>query len=209
MKKRIYALLVLIMILSTLLTGCEFLDSKAEDISGALVGTAFDVSFYTNKGELYMTASGEQITLTPNIIKERTYDPQSGWRYIRTLSSVVTITIDGHEIETCGSTAIFAEEGLKPDVNFTMQDINSEADGFGDLTAVAGIVNSYKNMFGKSRVVVIQGQLGDPICAYSGESVYYEVCQNLPKTTKLSIDGKVLYIHRANFQIIDKELLDN
>ena len=31
---------------------------------------------------------------------------------------------------------------------------------------------------------------------------------NLPKMTKLMIDGKALYIHRANFQIIDKELLD-
>lgn len=30
---------------------------------------------------------------------------------------------------------------------------------------------------------------------------------DLPKMTKLMIDGKALYIHRANFQIIDKELL--
>ena len=59
-----------------------------------------------------------------------------------------------------------------------------------------------------TRVVVIQSQLGDPICAYSGDSVYYEVCSDLPKTTKLSIDGKALYIHRANFQIIDTSLLD-
>ncbi len=65
-----------------------------------------------------------------------------------------------------------------------------------------------KNYFGKARVVVIQSQLGDPICAYSGDSVYYEVCEDLPKTTKLMIDGKALYIHRANFQIIDKELLN-
>lgn len=63
-------------------------------------------------------------------------------------------------------------------------------------------------MFGKSRVVVIQSQLGDPICAYSGDSVFYEVCEDLPKTTKLSVDGKALYIHRANFQIIDTSLLN-
>jgi len=57
-------------------------------------------------------------------------------------------------------------------------------------------------------VVVIQSQLGDPICAYSGDEVYWKVCKDLPKTTKLMIDGKALYIHRANFQIIDKKLLD-
>ena len=32
--------------------------------------------------------------------------------------------------------------------------------------------------------------------------------KDLPKTTKLMIDGKALYIHRANFQIIDKSLLN-
>ena len=56
--------------------------------------------------------------------------------------------------------------------------------------------------------MVIQPQLGDPICAYSGDEVYWEVYQDLPKTTKLMIDRKALYIHRANFQIIDKELLN-
>ena len=73
---------------------------------------------------------------------------------------------------------------------------------------IEGILNKYKNIFVKSSVVLIQSKLGDPICAYSGDNVYWEVSQNLPKTTKLMVDGKALYIHRANFQIIDKELLD-
>ena len=66
----------------------------------------------------------------------------------------------------------------------------------------------YQNYFGKAIVVVIQSQLGDPICAYSGNDVYWEVSEDLPKTTKLVVDGKALYIHRANFQIVDKALLD-
>ena len=65
----------------------------------------------------------------------------------------------------------------------------------------------YKNYFGKSQVVLIQSQLGVPICAYSGDDVYWEIKEDLPKTTKLMIDGKALYIHRANFQIIDTELI--
>ena len=47
----------------------------------------------------------------------------------------------------------------------------------------------------------------DDICAYSGDNVYWEVCNDLPKTTKLMIDGKAIYVHRANFQIIDLSLL--
>ena len=49
--------------------------------------------------------------------------------------------------------------------------------------------------------------LGIPICAYSGDDVYWEVRNDLPKTTKLMIDGKALYLHRANFLILDTSLL--
>lgn len=45
------------------------------------------------------------------------------------------------------------------------------------------------------------------IAAFSGDDVYWEVPEDLPKMTKLMIDGKALYIHRANYQIIDKALL--
>ena len=51
--------------------------------------------------------------------------------------------------------------------------------------------------------MVIKSQLGQPITAYSGDEVYWKVPDDLPKMTKLMIDGKALYIHRANFQIID------
>ena len=94
------------------------------------------------------------------------------------------------------------------DVDFTQEDIESNASGkITDNTAIAGVLNKYKNMFGKARVVVIKSQLGQPIVAYSGEDVYWEIPDDLPKFTKLMIDGKALYIHRANFQIIDKSLL--
>lgn len=99
---------------------------------------------------------------------------------------------------------------MKADVDFTQEDIESNASGkITDNTAIAGVLNKYKNMFGKARVVVIKSQLGQPIVAYSGEDVYWEIPDDLPKFTKLMIDGKALYIHRANFQIMDKSLLES
>ena len=77
-----------------------------------------------------------------------------------------------------------------------------------DSVLIAGKVNSIKNAFGKPMVVVIKSQMGAPIYPFSGNKVYWEVQEDLPKFTKLMIDGKALYIHRANFQIIDKGLLD-
>ena len=59
----------------------------------------------------------------------------------------------------------------------------------------------------KSRIVVIKSRLGQPIAAFSGDDVYWEVPEDLPQMTKLMVDGKALYIHRANYQIIDKKLL--
>lgn len=55
---------------------------------------------------------------------------------------------------------------------------------------------------------MIKSQLGQPITAYSGDEVYWSVPKKLPKMTKLMIDGKALYIHRANYQIIDTSLLN-
>ena len=98
---------------------------------------------------------------------------------------------------------------MQPDAEFTTEDINSKSTGkLSENSIVSNVINKYKNAFGKAQVVVIQRQLGVPICAYSGEKVYWEVRDDLPKTTKLMIDGKALNIHRANIQIIDKALID-
>lgn len=209
MKKKILITVLTMLFAIISCTGCALWDNEVNELNGSITGNTYNAGFYTNQGENFMNVSGQKIDLQSNVIKEKTYNNENGWGYNQTLSSVVTVIIDGKTIESCGSTMIFAENGLNPEVDFKSPEvIKSTSDGsFGDNVFIASIVNKYKNYFGKSRVVVIQSQLGDPICAYSGNDVYWEVCQDLPKTTKLMIDGKALYIHRANFQIIDKNLL--
>ena len=192
-----------VMVLS--MGGCAMFDSKVEGLHGSIVGNTYECQFYTNNGVKFMTATGEKIDILANIVKERTVT--SGKEgYAKTISSVLTVTIDGHEMSSCGSTILFVEKGLMPDLVIN-GDISSSSNGIGSYTAISNVINRFKNSFGKPVVVVIQSQLGDPICAYSGNEVYWEVCENLPKTTKLMIDGKALYIHRANFQLIDTALL--
>lgn len=211
-KKGLAIILALVMLLS--LSGCGIdiasWNSGLNDIKGQLTGVSFECQFYDNYGELFLTASGEKIGLTGNTVKESTINSSDGSTSLEySLSSVVTINIDGKQIQSCGDTVIFAETGLKPDAEFQLSDINSASSGaLDENTFFSGIVNEYKNYFGKPQVVVIQSQLGVPICAYSGEDVYWEVREDLPKTTKLMIDGKALYIHRANFQIIDRDLIE-
>lgn len=206
MKKKMIIAIALMLLLATLLTGCAGFQSDVNSLNGSITGNTYECQFFSNHGQKFMTMSGQKIDINENIVRERIYTDR-GWGYTKTLSSVITVTVDGNEVESCGTTILFIEDGLTPDVDFTMQDITSVAQGILDNTILANTVNRYKNWFGKSRVVVIQSQMGDPIMAFSGDEVYYTVCEDLPKTTKLMIDGHALYIHRANFQIIDKDLL--
>lgn len=203
MKRFVSLTLILAMVLS--MGGCAMLDSKVESLHGSIVGNTYECQFYTNNGVKFMTATGDKIDILANIVKELTV-ASSEEGYAKTISSVLTITIDGHEMSSCGSTILFVEKGLMPDLVIN-GDISSSSSGISSNTAIANIINRFKNSFGKPVVAVIQSQLGDPICAYSGNEVYWEVCENLPKTTKLMVDGKALYIHRANFQLIDTALL--
>ena len=205
MKKIVCIFLSLCMVF--ILSSCAMFDSKVNSLNGSITGNTYECQFYSNNGNKFMTLTGQKIDINSNVIRERTYD-SDGWGYVETLSSVITITVDGHQMSNCGSTVLFVEKGLTPDVDFQVESINSEASGVGDSTIIANIVNRYKNAFGKPVVAVIQSQLGDPICAFSGNDVYWEVCEDLPKTTKLMIDGHALYIHRANFQLIDIDLLN-
>ena len=208
MKKRIISLIAIVVMLFSL-SGCSMLESKINDIKGNLVGNGYDIYTYDNYGDKVLETSGDKISITGNKTETTSYDSDGSKITGYDLSSVITITIDGAEIQSCGDTCIFEQDGLNAEVDFTQEVIDSQTDGsIDENTAIARFVNRYKNMFGKSRVVVIKSQLGQPITAYSGDDVYWEIPDDLPKMTKLMIDGKALYIHRANFQIIDKALLD-
>lgn len=208
--KRIKVLLATIICICVItgLTGCAANDDYMNDVKGNLSGNSYTIYTYDNYGQKVMTTTGDKINIAGNKTKSKGYDSEGNETTSYDVSSVITILIDGKEIESCGDTCIFEQKGLKPEVDFTQENIISHSTGkISENTYIAGIVNYYKNYFGKSRVVVIKSQLGQPIAAYSGDEVFWKIPDDLPKMTKLMIDGKALYIHRANFQIIGKELL--
>ena len=206
-KGSVWLLALVAMISIFVVSGCAKLASAINDIKGSLIGNQYTIYTYDNFGNLVLETSGKKIDIAGNPVKTTSYDENGKVLTGYELSSVITITIDGNEIEYCGDTCIFVQKGLTPDVDFTTETIKSSS-GIFDITSISAKLNPYKNKFGKARVVVIKSQLGNPIMAFSGDSVYWEIPEDLPKMTKLMIDGKALYIHRANFQIIDKELIE-
>ena len=208
MMRRIAAV-ALLLLLAVGQAGCSMLKSGIHDLHGSIFGNEYNIDIFDNMGIRTLRTHGEKIDIDNNVVEETSYSSDSnGWLTTKTLSSVITITIDGKQLISCGDTCIFYDTRLSPEYEFYLDDIDSSSSGIMDSVLIAGKVNSIKNAFGKPMVVVIKSQMGAPIYAFSGNKVYWEVQEDLPKFTKLMIDGKALYIHRANFQIIDKGLLD-
>lgn len=205
-KKVLCVVLVVVMVAP--LTGWAWFTSVINEIKGNLAGNGYTIYTYDNYGEKVLESRGDKISITGNKTKSSSYDSDGDVITNYELSSVITITIDGKEIESCGDTCIFVQKGLNAEVDFNQEVINSSSsENLTEATSIARFINKYKNYFGKSRVVIIKSQLGQPITAFSGDDVYWEIPDDLPKMTKIMIDGKALYIHRANYQIIDLDLL--
>lgn len=185
------------------LSGCAWISNRISEFKGSLIGNSYTIDTFDNFGKKVMETSGKKISVNGN------YTNSADSEENRTLTSVITINVDGNQIISSGDTLVFYETGLEPEYDWSIREIESTSNPLDptDNTLIAGQVNAVKNVFGKSEVIVIKSQTGAPIYAFSGDRVYWEIPDDLPKFTRINVDGKQLYIHRANFQIIDKALL--
>ena len=202
-------MVAIILVLMAGIAGCAQMQSGIHDLHGSIIGNEYIIDIFDNSGIRTLKSHGKKIDIDNNIVEEKTYAADTDqWYTTKNLSSVITITIDGKQLISCGDTCIFYDKRLSPEYEFYLDQIESDSSGLLSSTLISGKVNSIKNKFGKPMVVVIKSQMGAPIYAFSGNKVYWEIEEDLPRFTKLMIDGKALYIHRANFQVIDKALLD-
>lgn len=208
LKKGFRPVAVLVVtVLMCSLGGCS--DSE----SGWLEGRAFTMNAYSNTGELTLTSHAEKIGLDGNVTTDSRYygigtngSVSSG--STDSLSSVITVTLDGRELDSCGDTLIFTEDGLEPVKDFAADALKSQdTEKTTGTGSTSQLLNRYKDSFAKKHVVVIKSQMGTPIEVFNGDTIKWDIDDNLPKTTRLMVDGKTLYIHRANFQILDKDSL--
>ena len=205
-KRKVIALLLVAVLTVTNLTGCSWLDSQLADLKGELIGNSFDVSIYDNFGTNILNIHGDKVQVNNNVVEVKSVDSDGTWSTTYEMSSVTSNTIDGSNMEQVGNTVIYAEKGLNKITGFELPtDITTSG---GTFNLLDRNINSIKNIIGTSKVVVISSQLGVPIAVYGGEKVYYEIPDDLPKFTKLSIDGKALYINRANYIILDTKMID-
>ena len=228
MKKFISLVLVMIMVCSLCACGGPVgvnggTDTAKQEEGAPPVKISYMSEFYDNHGSQWLGVEGTSFSIEPNKVKEYGYNSSGSWIYSWTTSSVMSITVDKKHIESCGSTVLFYDTRLKKvdyefpkDVTLSQGDsvtIHTPYDGYNYFEDQWGLgmwfwTEKQANKTPASRLVVIQSQEGDPICMFAGDKVEWSVSRELPKTTEVMIDGKVVYIHRANFSIIDTAVFE-
>lgn len=82
------------------LSGCAMLESEFNDIKGSLIGNGYRIDTYDNYGSKVLETSGDKINISGNKVETTSYSSDGSTSTNYDLSSVITITIDGKEIES-------------------------------------------------------------------------------------------------------------
>lgn len=194
-KYRALALGLAAAALAVCLTGCgNAFTTALSKLKGELIGNDYTITSYDNYGNLTFTVYGDRIAMDCEL--DESGEP----------SSYIDITIDGQEWQHVGGTLVFAQEGVDMITDFQTPTDMEVAGGDVGLISVDRFVNDYRNKFGKKLVVLVSSQNGTPIGLFQGNDCYTEIPADLPKTTLVNIDGKMLYVHRANVDIIPADM---
>lgn len=202
---RIITAIFLVVVFSIIVSGCSWFSNEMKNIKGELIGNHFNINFYDNNGENILNIEGKKVGIEANYVQTKSIDSEGDKQTNYELSSVITLTIDGQQVNQTGNTIIFVEDGIKKLEDFSLPEIKS-TDG-GTINILDRNINKIKNLLGTPKVIVVCSQLGTPIAVYGGQKVYWEIPDDIPKTTKLNVDGKALYIHRANYILLDSQMI--
>ena len=142
--KKVFPIVLLLLLIAGL-TGCARLRSGIHDLHGSIIGNEYNIDVFDNTGVRTLRSHGKRIDIDNNVVEERTYSSVSDeWYTTKTLSSVITITIDGKQLISCGDTCIFYDKRLVPEYEFYLDSIDSNSSGIMDSTLISGVVNSVK-----------------------------------------------------------------
>ena len=194
-RKKLLTIVALALVVA--LTGCAAIQGYFNKLTGSLFGKGYTITQYDDYGNLVFTVHGDKVTMDC----ETDEDGE--------VTSYIDITIDGDSWKHVGSTLVFAQKGVDLITDFQLPaDMDSTGHSTG-LMAVDRKINHYANLIGKDLVVLVSSQNGTPICLFQGDDCSIEIPADLPKTTLVHIDGKMVYVHRANVDIIPAELLED
>lgn len=197
MKKKTAVLVMVLLMTMSLLSGCMegtvdigALNDYISTLKGNLIGNDYKIQEYDNFGNLVFTVYGDKVSMSCEM---DSYGEAT---------SYVDIAIDGQRWEHVGSTLVFAQNGVDMITDFQIPEEMDPDNTSSGLMAVDRYINGYRNFFGKEKVVLVSSQNGTPIGLFQGDKCTVTIPGDLPKMTRVNIDGKSIYVHRANVDII-------
>lgn len=198
--KKIVSALVLILAMS-ILSGCATLGAWGESFNRAWQGVPATLTTYNQAGFLIDRIRGESF----NVSRDTRFDTSTTEGSNRD-SQVLLISIGANHISHVGSSMILMEEGLTN----IMTSSNSRVDLQNNDPGVPWL-NSFiereRNLWaGKSKTLMIRSQDGTPIGVFAGSEVEI-FSTDVPKSTWFRVDGKMLWVYRTDYTIVDTELL--
>lgn len=193
MKKKL--LMVIVVLIA--LTGCQDLKFFIKDFEQSWKGLNMVVQTYDVQSQVIDKIEGRGVSIK----RDKKFDSEDD-----TIDSqVLNITVGRNEMHHVGSSLIAHETGL---INY-FEDFDQRVNIMNmkrSTPFVNRFVNEYKNKFGgKSKVILIRSQQGYPLATFIGDNVsLYKT--DVPKSTGIIIDGKYLFIYRADYTIYDAKL---
>jgi len=200
--RRIIGGVVVILGLVFSLTGCGLFGATADKFEQAFSGFGATMTTYNQDGQPVDQIKGASFRVS----RDTEFDTTDGDGKSNSDSSVLLISLADAHIHHVGSTMILAQDGL---VDIT-EKIPAEFRFDNDKPGTPWI-NDIRYRFqqlwgGTAKTIMIRSQNGTPIKVYGGNNVQI-LKTDVPKSTWFRIDGKTLFVYRADYTVVDNKLL--
>lgn len=204
MKKMFYPFFaimsVILMFLFAIFLFSGSIISKLSDLKELATGLEGTIQSYDEESQLIDQIKGKSISFTAN--KEFVKDNGSN----KAAGTVLEANIGGKQLIHVGSTLLFYEKGMENIFDEYAKKVDIENTNR-SIPVLNHMANSFKSKFtGNDKVILIRSQSGKPLATFAGDKV---TVKNMAvgKMSKITIDGKRLYIYRADYSIYDTSLL--
>lgn len=194
--------LLTVVLATLLLSGCNLFANEVGQMKEALKGREAIIQTYDEESNVIDRIQGKSISISSED-KFSIVDSQGA---TTEKSSVISFTVGGESVVHVGSSLILHETGLKNVFEEYSQQVDIE-NLDRSVPFINRLVNDMKNITtGKSKVILVRSQSGKPLATFVGDNVSYFATE-IDKSTGILIDGKYLFIYRADYTIYDASLL--
>jgi len=202
MKRTVSAIAAILLTFS--LSACSTVAMSFEDFNRSWKGIPATITTYDQNGELIDKVKGSSIQVSLDQRFTVTSTDSEG-TITSTPGDVMLISIGESHISHVGSTMLWEEDGIVAVAGAdTTVDITNTEQGTPWLN---DLLEYNQNLWeGKGKTILIRSQDGKPIAVYAADEV--EVFgTSVPKSTMFRLDGKRLFVYRADYTMYDNELL--